>query len=497
MKKKKPAGREHASLEEHFDWAADNDRRARRVQRGFHRQLLAVHRHHIPEGSCVLEWGCGSGDLLRGLNPSRGLGIDLSKKMIERAELKNCSGNAGIVFRVGDLHKDKIDERFDYIVLNYLTGYLRDVQGCLKNLRSSAHARTRLHVTSLNTPWLLPLSLAQRFGAVMKQPSSNWLSKEDHVNLLELAGWELVSWKVEQLFPFQVPLLNGFFNRFLARLPIIRHLGITVHIIARPRARPPGADSGLSCSVIVPTRNEAGNIAEAFQRIPVLGRETEVIFVEGGSSDNTWEVLSEEIKRYQGPLKVRAVRQSERGKWNAVKEGFESASGDVLVIQDGDLTAPPEDLPKFFEAIQSGVAEFANGSRLVYPLESQAMRFLNILGNHFFAKSLSFVLGQPIKDSLCGTKMLLRDDYLRAMKRIAVLGDFDPFGDFNLLFGAALCDLRIRDIPVRYRDRSYGETNISRFSHGWLLLRMTIMGFRYIRFFPLPIRGRLKKKCEI
>jgi glycosyltransferase involved in cell wall biosynthesis len=206
-----------------------------------------------------------------------------------------------------------------------------------------------------------------------------------------------------------------------------------------------------------------------------------VIFVEGHSRDDTWETLQREVAAYTGPLQIKISRQPGKGKWDAVRHGFAQATQDVLVIQDGDLTAPPEDLPKFFAALCAGTAEFANGSRLVYPMEDKAMRFLNMLGNHFFAVALTFVLGQRIKDSLCGTKMMARRDYERLLRRLPELGDFDPFGDFNLLFGSALLGLRIRDIPVRYQNRAYGDTNISRFRHGWLLLKMTLFGLRKVR----------------
>lgn len=315
----------------------------------------------------------------------------------------------------------------------------------------------------------------------MPQPESNWLSHDDLFNLLELAGWEVVTFERLQLWPFRTPLLAPFCNRFLARLPLLRHACITLSVTARPRLAP-SLDGGISCSVIVPARNEAGNIRSALDRIPVLGRRTEVIFVEGNSTDDTWEVIQHEVAAYGGPHLVRAIKQPGKGKWDAVRAGFAIAQGDVLTIQDGDLTAPPEDLPKFYRALTEGAAEFVNGSRLVYPMEAGAMRFLNLLGNKFFALALSYVLGQSIKDSLCGTKMLLKRDYEHLLKRIEELGDFDPFGDFNLLFGAALLGLRIRDIPVRYKDRTYGETNISRFSHGWLLLRMTWFGLRRIRW---------------
>jgi hypothetical protein len=400
--------------------------------------------------------------------------------MLERARSK-YGNTPELEFVQGDVQTERFAEKFDHIVLDYLIGYLPDIQSALVNLQKASHERTRLHITTLNWLWRFPLKVAEAFGAVMPQPPSNWLSLQDLINLLELSGWEVVNFESTQLFPFEWPLLSSASNGVLVRLPGIRHLGITVAITARPRRKVVPRNE-VSCSVIVPARNEAGNIKPALDRIPVLGLRTEVIFVEGNSTDNTWDVLQSEIRSYNGPHLVRALRQPGKGKWDAVSTGFNAARGDVLVVQDADLTSIPEDLPKFYEALVDGVAEFVNGSRLIYPMESRAMRFLNFLGNKFFALALSYVLGQPVKDSLCGTKMILRSDYERLLKRIAVLGDFDPFGDFNLLFGACLLDLKIRDLPVRYRDRTYGETNISRFTHGWLLLRMTWFALRNLKF---------------
>jgi SAM-dependent methyltransferase len=469
------------TLREHFDWVAENDGRARRRQRAFHRQLLEAHRAAIGPDASVLEVGCGSGGLLAGLEARRGLGVDLSEAMVRRARA-GLGDQAGLEFRVGAAEEFVAEETFDHVVLNHLIGYLDDIQGVLGRLHGAAHPRTRLHVTAVNTLWTPLLRLGVKLGWVMPQPQSNWLSESDLVNLLELAGWEVVKRETLQLYPFRTPLVEGFCNRFLVRLPLLRHFGATLWLTARPRraAAVPGREP--SCSVIVPVRNESGNIRAALERVPTLGSGTELIFVEGHSRDDTWEVVQREVAAYRGPHRLRAIRQPGKGKWDAVRAGFAIATGDVLVIQDGDLTAPPEDLPKFFAALRDGAAEFINGSRLVYPMEKRAMRFLNLLGNKFFALSLSYVLGQPVKDSLCGTKMLLRADYERLLRRIEELGDFDPFGDFNLLFGASLLNLKIRDLPVRYRDRSYGETNISRFSHGWLLLRMTWFGLWTLKF---------------
>jgi len=399
----------------------------------------------------------------------------------EQAQAKYAADDC-LEFREGELCFAELDEKFDAIILDYLPGYLKDIHECFSKLKACCHSRTRIYVLSLSHLYRPCLALGERLGWVMKHPEANWLSKTDLCNILELNDFEVITKQTEQIVPFQIPLVSGFFNRFLVRLPFFRHLGITNFIVARPQIAPE-LGGEISCSVVVPARNESGNIQAALDRIPVMGKGTEVIFVEGNSTDDTWEVIQERCAAYDGPHQVKYLQQPGKGKWDAVYAGFGQAKGDILVIQDADLTAPPEDLPKFFEAVSTGRAEFANGCRLVYPMESQAMRFLNLLGNKFFAVALSFVLGQGFKDSLCGTKMLLRSDYERLLKRIEVLGDFDPFGDFNLLFGSSMLDLKIRDILVRYRDRQYGDTNISRFSHGWILLKMTWFGLRKVKFF--------------
>ncbi|TVP79382.1 MAG: glycosyltransferase [Puniceicoccaceae bacterium] len=470
------------SLKEHFDSIAENGGFCRRLQRGFRAQLQGYYQFHVEPGLRVLEVGCATGDLLASLKPGRGLGIDLSPKMVATARANHKAED--LEFREGDLHSLELDETFDVIILDYLIGYLHDVHTCIAALQRLSHARTRIYIVSLNHVWAPLLKLATWIKLANPQPQSNWLSRQDIKNILELNNFETVGCTCEQLLPFRIPLLEVFFNRFLVRMPGFRNFGMSDTVVARPLL-PTKLEGDISCSVVVPARNESGNIRAALERIPTLGQQTEVIFVEGHSEDDTWAVIQREVAAYEGPHTVRCLQQPGKGKWDAVFAGFSVATGDVLVIQDGDLTAPPEDLPKFYEAITSGRCEFANGCRLVYPMEQQAMRFLNLLGNKFFAAALSFVMGQPVKDSLCGTKMLLRSDYERLLQRIELLGDFDPFGDFNLLFGSAMLDLKIRDILVRYRDRSYGATNISRFQHGWILFKMTWFGLRKIKCFRM------------
>ena len=224
-------------------------------------------------------------------------------------------------------------------------------------------------------------------------------------------------------------------------------------------------------SIVVPVRNEAGNIPCIFERLPEMGAGTELIFVEGHSTDDTVAAIERAIAENPG-RRCTLLRQTGRGKGDAVRLGFGAARGDVLMILDADLTVRPEDLPRFYQALACGKGDFINGVRLVYPMQEQAMRFFNLLGNKFFSLAFSWLLGQPVKDTLCGTKVLSRAHYQRIAANRAYFGEFDPFGDYDLIFGAAKQNLKIIDMPIRYQDRTYGATNIDRWRHGLLLFQM-------------------------
>ena len=332
----------------------------------------------------------------------------------------------------------------------------------------------------------MPLASAQKLGLAQPVLYQNWLTVEDLSGLLGLAGWETINTKPEILFPLSVPFLAALANRVLVKLPFFRTFALTNFIVARPRQLPQrsGAEARLGAptvSVVVPARNEAGNIEQIFARVPELGGGTELIFVEGHSQDDTYAAIERAMAANPG-RNCKLWQQTGAGKGDAVRLGFAEASGDILMILDADLTVPPEDLPRFYQALSEGNGEFINGVRLVYPMEDGAMRFANLLGNKFFSLAFSALLGQPIKDTLCGTKVLYRRDYERLTANRAYFGDFDPFGDFDLLFGAAKLNLKITEIPVRYRERTYGTTNIQRWRHGWLLLKMVLFAAGRIKF---------------
>jgi SAM-dependent methyltransferase len=428
--------------------------------------------------SRVLEVGCGLGDLLASFEARERIGLDVSPRMIELARGRH----PGLDLRVVDVERDPLPEGpFDVIVLSDVVGHLDDIQRGLARLRGLLAPSGRLIVTYYNFLWEPALRVAETLGLKTTWPDQNWLSMTDIENLLSLSDFEVVRRGTDILLPVALPVVAPLANRVAAKVPIVKETALVSYFVARG-APVTWMDPLPSVSVICPCRNERGNIREAIARTPIMGPRTELVFVDGNSDDGTVEEIEAAMKEYRGPLELKLVLQGNgKGKGDAVRKGFAAAKYDVLMILDSDLTVPPEDLPKFYRALATHKGEFVNGVRLVYPMEGQAMRFLNLLGNKFFSLALSWLLEQPIKDSLCGTKVLTKASYQRIAENRHFFGDFDPFGDFDLLFGAARLNMKIVDLPVRYRARTYGDTKISRFSHGWLLLKMTAFGFKKLR----------------
>jgi SAM-dependent methyltransferase len=434
----------------------------------------------VSENASVLEVGCGTGDLLASLKTRDRAGIDYSSGMIEIARKKYPD----IDFFCMEAEELTFDKPFDYIILSNTIGYLEDIQRVFSELKKVCHPHTKIIVTYYNFLWQPVLNIAEHLGLRMKQPEQNWLSGPDINNLLYQAGFDAFKGGERLLFPVYIPLLSMGINKYIAKLPFFRKLCITNYTIAKPL--PIQSEEKFkgkySVSVIIPARNESGNIENAIQRMPFMGRHTEIIFVEGNSSDDTWWKIQEVFEKYKGAYDIKIAQQEGKGKGDAVRKGFDMASGDILMILDADLTVPPEDLPKFYDSMASGKGEFINGSRLVYNMDKKAMRFLNILGNKFFSMMFTWLLDQRFKDTLCGTKAIFKSDYEQLKNGRSYFGEFDPFGDFDLILGASKLNLKIVEIPIRYKERTYGSTNISRFKHGLILLRMCLFASRKIKF---------------
>jgi SAM-dependent methyltransferase len=460
----------YADIARAFDELAGEDARWSRRTRGYHDLITAVHQSIVQLNASVLELGSGGGDLLAALAPSRGVGVDVSRNMVEIAR----ASHPQLRFEVGAGEDFEVGDTFDYIVLSDLLPFVNDLLGLFRNVSRHSHRETRIIVHSYSELWRPALRLLERLRLKRRTPIRNWVTSGDVENFLQLAGLESVTTTRRILLPLRIPIVSTICNGFLANLWIIRHLCLTYWIVAR--VQPTAEKPSPSVSVVVPAKNEAGMIERIVAETPPLGSQTELIFVEGHSTDGTADEIKRQIELHP-EREIVYIEQTGHGKGDAVRLAFDQARYDVLIILDADLTVRPSDLPSFIDAIETGRAEFVNGSRLVYDLEPGAMRFLNLLGNKVFSLVFSALLDQPVKDTLCGTKALDRRRYNQIAAGRSYFGDFDPFGDFDLLLGAARLNLKIVDVPVRYHARTYGDTKISRFRHGWLLAHMAVFAF--------------------
>lgn len=458
----------------------DGIERARRARRYFYERLARVVRVRVPAGQRVLDIGCGSGHLLAAVEPSLGVGIDVSGRAVAAAR-ERCPGHT---FIEGDGSDPAVLARaggpFDVILLVNVVTLLTDVQSAMEALHPLCHRRTRVLIYSYSRLWQPVLRAAELLRLKYRQPPESWLPPEEVRGMLNLADFEVVRSDAHLVLPAYVPLVSELMNRYAGHLPLVESLSLMYGIIARPAPHRFAAAAPPTTSVVIPCRNEAGHIPSLARRLPDLGPGAEFLFVEGNSTDDTESVLRRTVTEnaWRG---FRFLKQPGKGKGDAVRAAFAEARGDVVLILDSDMGVAPEDVPRFVEALVRGKGEMVNGSRMVYPMEGRAMRFLNLLANKTFAWLFSWLLGQQVRDTLCGTKALYREDYERIAANRSYFGDFDPFGDFDLLFGASRLNLRIVDLAVRYHERTYGETNISRFRHGFLLLRMALFGARKLK----------------
>ena len=462
----------------YFNFIAPYRIKQRRAKKYYWNDITKHCDYFIHVDYSVLEIGCGTGELLNQIKAKNKVGIDFSEGMVSEAK-KQFPDLELYQMSAEDL---QFDRKFDVIILSNLIGYLDDIQDVFTKLKQVCHSQTKIIITYYNFLWEPILKFGEWVGYKTKTPNQNWLSLAEINDLLSLSGFQVYRNSKRMMLPVYIPLLSEVCNNFLGKFPLFRLFSINNFTFAKPLLETNEAKNNYSVSVIVPAKDESGNIKNLISRMPKLGYSTEIIFVESNSVDTTWDMIQEIKNTNQNLFQINAIQITEKGKNAAVKKGFEMATGDVLMILDADLTVAPEDLIKFYEAISSGKGDFINGSRLVYPMEKEAMRFLNLIGNKFFSNLFSWLLDQRLKDTLCGTKVLLKKDYERLLSNRAYFGEFDPFGDFDLLFGAHKLNLCIIELPIRYHERTYGRTNISRFKHGFILLKMCFFAARKIKF---------------
>ena len=471
-------GRKREFLE-HVEANLDNQDRWRKINSAYYEEDHSFMRFLVPPGKRVLELGCGRGDLLAALEPSYGVGVDFSSAAIAKA----TALHPNLHFVLGDAEEPAtlalIEGPFDYIVIADTIGMFENIDDTLKVVHQLSTPSTRLIISYYSHLWEPVLKLGEILKLKSRQPKINYIATADFENLMDLADFEVVRQEQRQLLPRRLFGLGPLINRYIAPLPGIRRLCLRTYIVGRPVRKFP--DRKFSASILIPCRNERGNIENAILRMPKFGSAQEILFVEGNSSDSTFEECERVRDAYKDTWNIKVLKQDGRGKGDAVRKGFAAATGDVLMILDADLTMPPEALPKYHAVIETGKAEFVNGTRLIYPMEQEAMRPLNLIANRFFAYLFSYLVNTRLTDTLCGTKALMRKDYEVLARERDYFGNFDPFGDFDLIFGAAKQNLKIIETPIHYKARAFGETQISRFRDGWLLLKMVWFAYRKLK----------------
>lgn len=444
--------------------------RAEYVRRNkyFYERLKRTLRYIVEPGKRVLELRCETGHLLAAVEPAYGVGVEISGAMVEVAQ----QAYPALHFVKSELQDLELAETFDYIIFSHIFDTV-DILQTFERIRRHCTPDTQVIVVNYNQIWEPLLEFASRIGLRAKFVEPNWVSENDVRGFLKLAGFRPVRKYRQMLLPKWIPLLGNFLNGFVGRLPGIRRLCLLQIMVAQPM-REPLREEDLSVSVIIPCRNEAGNIEQAVNRVPQMGRHTEILFCDDKSTDTT----ADEVKRMQDLRRDKDIRLIEGpgiGKAENVWTGFRAARGQALMILDADLTVMPEELPMFLRALAGGRGDFVNGSRLVYPMQENAMKFSNMLGNKFFGLVFSFLLDQRIKDTLCGTKVLWKKDWLRMERNLGSWGIQDLWGDYELLFGASKLHLEIVEVPVHYQERIHGVTKMTKvFSNGWRMLKICI-----------------------
>jgi len=476
----------------------------------YHDQIIAACRPFLNPDSRVLELGCSTGDMLNALKPGYGVGVDISPASIAMAQ----SHYPYLDWVCGDIEHlpdtPPLNMPFDMIVLSDVVTYLDDIQQALQSVRRLTHTHSRIIISLWNWKWQPILKMGETLHLKSPDLSAryNWLSPTMITNLLELAGYETLQVIPGILLPYHLPLLSPLVNS-LSHAPLLQRLTLLSMVVARPKEAKPSQST--SVTVVIPTRNEVDSIEALIKRTPSMGTHTELLFVDGNSTDGTIEKIYEQIRLYperdikfmpqlppQSPTNITPPNMMlKMGKGDAVRKGFASATGEILIILDSDLAVAPEELPKFYDALVNGTAQVVNGTRFVYAQESGAMRDVNRWGNVFFSQTFSWLLGQPITDTLCGTKAIYKRDYVMIALNRGYFGDFDPFGDFDLLFGAAQLRYRIIDLPVRYRSRTYGHSKVRVSTHGPLLIRMSLIALWQFKIRPLFSGKGIKERARI
>lgn len=468
-------------IKEHYNKYAHSISKWQKRWRYYYYLIARYFKFVVAPDSRVLDLACGTGDLLAKLKPKFGLGIDISQNVIEEAVTRHPESNLKFVCaNVENLNLD-LDEKFDYIILNETLGEILDIQKLLKNISKFCSPDTRIIINQYNPIWETILKSGEKIKLKMPELVSNWISMDDIENFIYITGYETIQKYFFILFPIYIPVLSAIFNRFIAKWPVIRRLTLHQMLVAR-YIFPPMKPEELSCSLILTCRDEKQNIEPLVRHIPKLGGPTEILFVEGHSTDGTREEIERVITKYKDK-NIKLFIQDGIGQKDAFRKGLEKSTGELIIWLEADMTTPPEDVENLWDAYARRKGEYINGTRLVYKMPKGSMPLINLIGNRLFGNVFTGLLGQRFTDTLCGLKAISRKNWEKIIEQSSFFGNFDPFGDFELIFGSIKNNLKVSEVPVKYFPRNYGETKTHPLKHGWLLFKMYWVAYKKFKLF--------------
>ncbi|MHC4309737.1 MAG: class I SAM-dependent methyltransferase [Planctomycetota bacterium] len=271
----------------------------------YYKWLDKIYKFVVRPNSRVLHIGCECGDLLAAVQPSYGVGIDADPAAVELAKKRFPH----LKFHTMDPHELNLDEKFDYVLICNSLGRWHDIQQVLERVHPLTTESTRIVITYYNYLWEWILRMGSFFRIRRPLAYQNWLPPQDIANLLTLTNFDVIRTDSFLLIPKRIPPLTILCNYFLSLLPGIRFFNLVNLFVARP-APTTRQEKDLSVSVIVPCRNERGNIEDVVTRVPKMGRETEIIFVDGNSTDGTPDEIERHIKEHP-ERKIRLI-----GRWS-------------------------------------------------------------------------------------------------------------------------------------------------------------------------------------
>lgn len=359
-----------------------------------------------------------------------------------------------------------LDYKFDLIIITDIFEVSNDIYGFVSNLKNFLNLNGKILLTSINPKWNIILRIFEILGLKKNSYINSYIQPKKISSIFVSLGFENIRNYNKQIFPFRILGIGTILNIFLEIVFSFFNLGIKTYFLYQNIEK---HATKLSKTIIVPAKNEEGNLQELVSRIPKFNEYYEIIIACGPSKDNTINKALE-IKESKIHENIIVFEQSKNGKANAVWEATDRSSCEVIAILDADISVDPEELVYFFEIIENGYCDFVNGTRLMYPMEDSAMRVINKFGNRSFQLIISKLINVNLSDTLCGTKVFKKESLYSLKKWQESMSIADPFCDFDLIFSNAISGVKISEYPVHYRNRKYGKTNISRFRDGWKLI---------------------------